>query len=265
MKPNTRTQQSLATQMLKLIQPKEHGSWSLVLEPLAFGLLVAPSPGGVSLAFASLAAFLCRRPLKMVLRARFNAPPQLSYACVWMLGSLAAGGLSLALYYSRAKDLWALAPSALAGLVFLWFDSRNSAREELAELCGAITFGMMPFALSILAGHGLWESLAISAIMLSRSIPTVMFIRTCVRRNKGRMVHTAPALAVSSACVLLTSGLVALRLAPGLAVLFALLLAARVFCLLIGNWRLAAKTTGIMEAAIGAATMPCLAFVWKLV
>ena len=35
--------------------PKEHGSWSLALEPVALGLLVAPSPAGLALATAALA------------------------------------------------------------------------------------------------------------------------------------------------------------------------------------------------------------------
>ncbi|MES1167658.1 MAG: YwiC-like family protein, partial [Oleiharenicola lentus] len=44
--------------------PREHGSWFLVLEPLALGLLVAPSSAGGALAVATLAAFFMRRPLK---------------------------------------------------------------------------------------------------------------------------------------------------------------------------------------------------------
>jgi hypothetical protein len=41
-----------------VILPKEHGSWSLALEPIALGLLVAPSWAGGSLAVAVLAGFL---------------------------------------------------------------------------------------------------------------------------------------------------------------------------------------------------------------
>ena len=44
--------------------PREHGSWSLALEPLALGLLVVPSAAGAALAAAALAGFFARRPLK---------------------------------------------------------------------------------------------------------------------------------------------------------------------------------------------------------
>jgi hypothetical protein len=53
-----------------VVLPREHGSWSLALEPLALGLLVAPSAPGGCLAVATLAGFLARRPLKIALRER---------------------------------------------------------------------------------------------------------------------------------------------------------------------------------------------------
>jgi hypothetical protein len=55
-------------EIIKLILPKEHGSWSLALEPLALGLLAAPSLAGGPLAIAAIAGFFLRRPLKILLR-----------------------------------------------------------------------------------------------------------------------------------------------------------------------------------------------------
>ena len=45
-----------------LLLPREHGSWSLALEPLALGLIAAPSWPGAALALAALALFFARRP-----------------------------------------------------------------------------------------------------------------------------------------------------------------------------------------------------------
>ncbi|HQY06456.1 MAG TPA: YwiC-like family protein, partial [Lacunisphaera sp.] len=53
--------------------PKEHGSWSLALEPLALGLLLAPSAAGGALLAAALAGFFARRPLKTALTAPASA------------------------------------------------------------------------------------------------------------------------------------------------------------------------------------------------
>ena len=46
-------------EVVKLTLPKEHGSWSLALEPVAFGLLVAPSAAGAALALAAGLGFFC--------------------------------------------------------------------------------------------------------------------------------------------------------------------------------------------------------------
>ena len=42
---------------IKLTLPNEHGSWSLALEPLALGLLVAPSAAGAALGLAAACGF----------------------------------------------------------------------------------------------------------------------------------------------------------------------------------------------------------------
>jgi hypothetical protein len=52
--------------------PSEHGGWSLTLEPVALGLLVAPSWPGLALGAAALVAFVARTPLKVVLVDRWR-------------------------------------------------------------------------------------------------------------------------------------------------------------------------------------------------
>ena len=58
----------------ELLLPKEHGSWSLAFEPVALGLLVAPSWAGGALALAAAAGFFLRRPLKLALTLPDNDP-----------------------------------------------------------------------------------------------------------------------------------------------------------------------------------------------
>ena len=53
-----------------LVWPKEHGSWSLALEPVALGLIAAPSLGGIALGMAVMAGFFARRPLKIAVGDR---------------------------------------------------------------------------------------------------------------------------------------------------------------------------------------------------
>src|SRR3974377_1668220 len=56
---------SRLSQAVKLILPREHGSWSLALEPVAFGMLAAPSTPGLALAAAAISGLFLRRPLKL--------------------------------------------------------------------------------------------------------------------------------------------------------------------------------------------------------
>src|ERR1017187_2204793 len=78
---------------IQLTLPKEHGSWSLALEPVAFGLLVAPSASGAGLALAAVSGFFLRRPMKLLL-SRKNDPRQLLAAvCLGILLFLALTGL----------------------------------------------------------------------------------------------------------------------------------------------------------------------------
>ena len=65
----------------QLTLPKEHGSWSLALEPVAFGLLVAPSAAGAALALAAVSGFFLRRPLKFALAAKSDSRQPLALVC----------------------------------------------------------------------------------------------------------------------------------------------------------------------------------------
>lgn len=49
----------------ELVWPREHGSWSFALEPMALGLIAVPSVAGGWLALAVGAAFFARRPLRI--------------------------------------------------------------------------------------------------------------------------------------------------------------------------------------------------------
>src|SRR5690242_15227457 len=73
--------------------PKEHGSWSLALEPVALGLLVAPSWAGGALAGAVLAGFFARRPLKAAFSPIHSARRLAAREALVMWTALAVAGL----------------------------------------------------------------------------------------------------------------------------------------------------------------------------
>lgn len=248
---------------VKLTLPKEHGSWSLALEPLALGILVAPSAAGGALLLAAVAGFFLRRPLKLILLGKTDPRISSASTVIIALSIIAAASFGVAAAFGGVKNLWPLIPAAIAGIGFAWFDSRNEGREGAAELCGAIAFGILPMTFAMLAGWSAGASAALAAVMLVRSVPTVLYVRTYLRRNKGHSVSSAPAFIAAIAGFLLAGWLAVSHRAPWLAVILALLLAMRAFWVLGSNRRFAAKKVGIAEMTLGIVMVLAFAVAWK--
>lgn len=248
---------------VKLTLPKEHGSWSLALEPVAFGLLVAPSAAGAALALAAVSGFFLRRPIKLLLSRKSDPRQPLALAGLAVLALTGLTGLLLAVQFGAPGGWWPLLPAALAGAVFAWCDNRNEAREGAAEIAGVVSFSLLPAAFGALAGWSYPASLALAAIMLVRSVPTVLTVRTTIRIRKGRPYVIAPSLLTAGAGVVLIAWLVSLRLAPWLAVVFAFILAGRTAWLLLWRPRLTARTVGTIEAVLGGLLVLVLALTWS--
>jgi len=250
---------------MQLTLPKEHGSWSLALEPVAFGLLVAPSAAGAALTLAAVSGFFLRRPMKLVLSPKSDPRQPLATVGLAILALAGLAGLLLAVRFGAPGGWWPLLPAALAGAAFAWWDNRNEAREGAAEIAGVMSFSLLPAAFGALAGWSVTASLALAVIMLVRSVPTVLTVRTSIRIRKGRPYVIAPALLTAVAGIFLIAWLATLRLAPWLALFFALILAARTAWLLLCRPRLTAKTVGIAEAVLGVLMVLVLALTWRSV
>ena len=248
---------------MKLVLPKEHGSWSLALEPLALGILVAPSGPGLALGVAATAGFFLRRPLKLAWSGKADPRRPLALECVAVLAALTLLALTCALKSAEWTRLWPLIPALLAGGVFAWFDLRNEGREGAAELFGTVAFGCLPATVAELAGWRWLPALALAAVMLSRSVPTVLLVRTYLRRRKGQSVNREPAVIASLLAAILMASLVGFGLVPGVVVIFAMLLALRTVLLLGLRPRLTARVVGIAEAVIGVVMILTVAAAWK--
>jgi len=248
---------------VELTLPKEHGSWSLALEPLALGLLIAPSAAGVALAVAATSGFFLRRPLKIFLRESDCERWKIARASVLILTVVALANLALAAEIGGFARLWPLLPAAAAGLAFAWFDSHNEAREGAAEISGAVAFGLLPAAFGALAGWSLVASLALTAAMLVRSVPTVLTVRANLRIKKGQSFSILPAFAAVGTGITLATWLASLRLAPWTTFFFAVIFAERTIWLLLWRPQITARQIGITEAVLGGLMVLALAGTWK--
>jgi hypothetical protein len=249
---------------VRLVLPKEHGSWSLALEPVALGLLVAPSSAGIPLALAAGTGLFLRRPVKILLQAKPDPRRALAAFCAGMLMFVAATGLLLTVKLGGSAQLWPLIPAALAGLFFIWFDARSENRAGAAEIAGAGAFALLPATFATLAGWPVANSLALAAVMLARSVPTVMVVRIFLRHRKGAMTSSGPALLATLAAAGMLFWLASLSLVPWLvAAFFILLLARAAWFLSAQSSRLTARRLGFVELFLGVTMLLTAASAWS--
>ena len=249
---------------LAVFLPKEHGSWSLALEPLALGLLAAPSAAGPALATAALAGFLSRRPLTAAFLADSAERRRPARLALGLLGLLAIAGLMEAGLIGGPTRLWPLLLAAPLGGLFVYFDFQKETRAASAELVGCATFAFLPAALASLAGWSTPAALALTAVALARSIPTVLTVRTYLRLEKQPPPDPVVPL-LSSGLALGGLGLLAsFQLVPWLAAGFMALLLLRTGWLVSAHRpSLPAKRLGLIEALLGLAYISTVALAYR--
>jgi hypothetical protein len=232
--------------------PKEHGSWSLALEPLALGLLLAPSAAGGALLAAALAGFFARRPLKAAWAATASSRRRESRVALAILAGLAVvGGLEV-LVLAGVAALWPLLLAIPLGLLFAHYDAQGEGRAASAEIAGSATFAVLPAVFGTLAGWSAPAALALAVLALVRSVPTVLTIRAFLRQRKGESAGSAAPVLAAGLGLILVLALAAAGLVSWLAAGGALLLLGRTAWLL-GPWRPAwsARRAGMTEGGLG--------------
>lgn len=231
--------------------PKEHGSWSLALEPLALGLLVAPSSAGGALTGAALAGFFARRPFKACFAPAATRPREAGKA-VLLFSALGVAGISVVLVLGGIVPLWPLLLAAPLGGLFAWFDAQNGARAAAAEVAGSAAFALLPAALATLAGWSAGPALALAGLALARSVPTVLTVRRSLRLGKGEEAGLLPPLLTAAGAAIGLTVLGVFGMLPAWAALPAWVLLARTLWFA-GSLRPAwpARRIGMFEALLG--------------
>jgi hypothetical protein len=173
-----------------LALPTEHGGWGFLFEPLVLGLAVAPSWGGGFVAVAAICAFLSRQPLKLAMQdalrgksyprtrvCQIFAASYLSAAATAIAAAIAVSGWNLMIPFA------AVAPLAIVTLIF---DARNHSRSALPEYFGSIAMASTAAAIPLAAGRSAAASFAVMALIVTRGLPSIAYIRTLLARAHGR-------------------------------------------------------------------------------
>ncbi|MGZ7078141.1 MAG: YwiC-like family protein, partial [Thermoanaerobaculia bacterium] len=166
-----------------LAVPSEHGGWGLLLEPIALGLLVAPSAGGALIGMGAAAVFLMRHPLKLAIHDLLQRK---RYPRSGLCELLAAGyGAAAVLAFLGAwtlagsRPLLALAAALPFGAIQFSYDVRNRSRRAIPELAGAMVPASLAAAIAIAGGSA--AATMLSVLILCRSIPSVLYVRSTLR------------------------------------------------------------------------------------
>ncbi len=168
--------------------PSEHGGWSLTLEPVVLGMIVAASGAGFALGVAALASFLARTPLKLALgdrwRRRRMARTVLAERFAFAYAAVAVLALVVAVVTAKESFLLPLVVATPLVVIGLSFDVRSRSRRLVAELAGTIGIGSVAAAIVLAGGGGRHAALAAWSVVALRSVAAIPFVRTQLVRAK---------------------------------------------------------------------------------
>jgi hypothetical protein len=215
--------------------PTEHGGWGLSLEPVALGLLVAPSWPGLFLSVATMGAFLARHPFKIVAgdcrRGRRFPRTPIAERFVLLYGGLAALGLMAA------------------------FKTAASGEDERQKVAGSIAMASVAAAIALAGGWSRPTAFGLWLLLAARIVPTILFVRARLRQLHGQTARPAPIVLAHVIALALVLASVLSNIVPALAVAAFLILLLRAFHGFSERKEITAKRIGIRELVFGAMTV----------
>jgi hypothetical protein len=235
--------------------PTEHGAWGFLLEPLLLGLGLAPSWQGLSFTLAMLGLFLLHQPLKISVKARLKGIR--TNRRIWAEGfvlcyAILAVIFALPILWFDRGDFYLLLGLMLPFmLIQAAYDVRNQSRDLLAEVSGAIALALAASAIVSLANWDLFPALALWFLLIARSVPAILFVRTLLRKQKGKEANLLTVYVAHGAAILVCLGLALANLLPYSSVVMMLILAIRAYLSLNNPKPIAAKIIGFREIGFG--------------
>lgn len=243
--------------------PVEHGSWSLLLEPIVLGLLVAPSFAGLFISLSATAGFLARHPFKLAMtdwyRQRVTRRTRLALRLSVVYAFIAILTLSLAFIIGGAGLLVPLVVAAPIAITQLWHDSVGRSRALIAEMAGSISTGSVATAIAFCGGWPRPLAFALWMIVAARSVPTVLYLRARLRLLRQKPASAGIAIAAHMIAALVIIVLTWKKLAPWLGVLAMGVLLLRAFVGLLSTKRITPQRLGLGELLFGLFTVLAVA------
>jgi hypothetical protein len=260
---NKETRRTNVVRWQSVALPAEHGSWSLVLEPIFLGLLVAPTVAGFFLALAAFCAFLLHQPLKVFWadnrRGRLFARTHLAVRFVALFTLLTAAFLLAVVGLVGLRPLLPLLLALPLLIIFAVFDQRPG-RHWQAELTAPTAFAAVSATIALAAGWSFPAAFALWGVMIARAVPAVLYVRSRLRLVKGQPPQSKRAITAHLLALLGMLLLVWRELLPLTAILAMLILLLRAsFGLSRYRHEVTTKRLGFTEMGFGLITIIVIA------
>lgn len=239
-----------------MLIPREHGTWNLLLEPVALGCLVAPSLPGVLLGLAALALILARTSLLRLVSAR-NTPSVRSLpplARSWAYGWLAVAVLSLlgAVGLSGIRILLPLVIALPLGAFQLRSQLLRNARTLNAELAGGLALSTSTMMIALAGGLSLGTAALLWILPALRVLLSILYIRARLRLGRGEMSAVDDVLDAHLVVLVVLAGLAVGGWVPALAAAAFGVLGVRTLYELVRKQRgISARRLGFIEVSLG--------------
>ena len=212
----------------KVAIPKEHGSWGFVLEPLLLSLFVAFTLEGLLLALATFFLFLSNQPLKIAANKSSSKKFKSTGVAVFSFYFLVALML-LVLPVTNLKfnELLVFSVALLLMPIYLFAVLKKHSRNLFVELLPIFSMTLIGVAIVMIDNSFSFSPIVFGVLLLSRAIPTVIYIVAKVKETKGFDFSALPTHTLNIGFSLFVIYASLTGLLPSLSILGAILLTAR--------------------------------------
>jgi len=239
-----------------MLIPQEHGTWNLLLEPIALGCLVAPSWPGALLALSALALILARTPLLRLWSARskpsVKSLPPLARTWAYAWSALAVLGLLAAVGLSGIRILLPLLIALPLGLFQLRSQLLRNARSLNAELAGGLALSTSTMMIALAGGMSLGTAALLWILPALRVLLSILYIRARLRLGRGEMGAVDDVLDAHLVVLVVLAGLAVGGWVPALAAAAFAVLGLRTLFELVRKQRgISPRRLGLIEVSLG--------------
>lgn len=177
----------------KVALPKEHGAWGFVLEPLLLSLIVAFTIDGLLLALATFFMFLATQPLKIITTR--SASKKFNFTARVLLLFYLTISIILLLFPVINTETYLLITFFIAAVILLIYkfsELSNLSRNLFVELLPIFSMTLIATTIVMMDNSFSFNPIIFSVLLLSRAVPTVIYINAKVKWVKGFKFSVLP-------------------------------------------------------------------------